>query len=513
MIPIEGRDFLFRAELINPTDRLIEDATKEAKLWTESSSAEARAVLAINKRVRPYIEENLLIAQGFSSVEYLTHVNKLVGILGTRIGANMCSDGRLPIVYYLPPVASGANRVPGGFISTLHSSFHNDDDLSNTYIKGAIASHIKFAIEQSRNPEVVEIIGSHFDSAHPGNHGCGALGLTAGAAGFPKAIALEYGGIGRYFNIVGNGFYSYDKIAENAGGKASTFSGFQDTHSAGWVFGLRESLYDEASGTMKFNRKFSLRENLIYFHNHGQILMTELLAHDFQNKIEERAKGIPFGDFRDPASLSRNLMNADRIAMKIILDEESSGYKWIPDKLKEGRTSTAVRTLAFIAMRNAVILNLADFRPGDNPFIKHNETLLRVGPVGADHNIKNVPFIEATPRGPLKKEAIDGIKDLYGLSENFFPSNGVDLSQEARVIFMTGEFDQTKYQRRFDALHEFEETASEVRQNARIIRELYPDAVRQGYLIVIPALYKRSERLLTHILLPDARMDNKKFTL
>lgn len=490
------------------TEYLVNAAKREAKQWV-NKGASNKVNNAIEHRFGPYIEENAIIAEGFSTPSYLGHIEETQDFLNTRIGAVLCSDGRLVSPFFIPPRIGGTYRKPGGLPETNSSSFFKHKELSDPIIKGAIASAVKQRLDEGKNPQVVEVVGGHFDSTHPSHHGCGALSLYHEDAGRNVPEAMRHGAISDYIKLLGKGFDAFNKIAENAGGKGDTISAFQDTHSMGYVAFLKENAYDESTGEMKFDQKKSLRDNLIELHNSkdNPILMTELTDSLFDKEIDRMAeeKGIkePL-NMRDPKALAKNLRLTGEIAMEITgnLDKQI-GYDWIPRNIRDGKSEDTIRTIAYLFIRNSAIRKLGKIIPGKHTLVEHPEQLFRVGPIGAEYNVNIVPFIEATSEGKIQSEDIVGVRKLYRLSAGIFPKMGINLNDEARVIVATGMFDGAIYNDRNAARTIFETTASRVRSNARILREEFKDGVEKGEVVVIPALYEPHSRRLTHVLEPQ----------
>lgn len=497
-----------RQEFDNNTEKFVNAAKREAVQWVNKGRPADKVNKAIERRFGAYVEENAVIARGFSTPSYLGHVEETRDFLNTRIGAVLCSDGRLVSPFFIPPRIGGTYRKPGGLPETNISSFFEHRELSDPIIKGAIASAVKQRLEEGKNPQVVEIVGGHFDTERPEHHGCGALGLHHERVGRNVPEAMRHGAISDFINLLGKGFDAFDKIAENAGGKGDTISAFQDTHTMGFVAFLKENAFDESTGEMKFDKKKSLRENLIFLHNKKKdpILMTELTDSLFEAEINRLAeeKGIrePL-NMRDPKLLAKNLRLTGEIAMEITGNlDKKIGYDWIPQNIRDGRSEDTIRTLAYLFIRNSTIRKLGNITPGKHSLVEHPEQLFRVGPIGAEYNVNIVPFIEATTEGRIQSQDIEGVRQLYRLSAGIFPKMGINLNEEARVIVATGMFDGSIYNNKNEARTRFETTASRVRSNARIIREEFKEAVREGDVVVIPALYEPHSRRLSHVLEP-----------
>lgn len=487
---------------INPTvektvNALLNDAEKDAleRISSQTPEATARIKNTLERRLKPYVTENEVIAQQLDTPEYKAFIKEADEFLGAKTGVAICPDGRISSFSLGDPRVTSFNRRLQGLPEIRKSTrtgkaVLNDPDL---------AASITTSIQEKKNggdktPEIVEFIGPHIHSQHP-EHGCGACITKLKSKGRTPELGMKLGGIAEYFEELGDGFFAFDNVAEAAGGRGTTFDLAHDAFSQGFIVGLRQEYKN-------LNESLSLRENLSKLSQAKKILMTESLDSGFRQTIlDEAAKlGKSRIDVNDFYKFAENAMLIGRIAQKLTMQEQEKGFQWLPDNIKQGKSDTAIKVFAYYALRNVVYRTLGNISSGQHHLLEHPERLIRVGPIGAEFNMQNIPFIQNAPRGRFEPIDIQGAKNLYHLSYEILQHQGVDFRQEGRIILVTGEYDQTLYANKKAARKGFNEIASVVRNNAAWIREELNDGVQAGEAIVIGCIYDPATRKLTNIL-------------
>ena len=478
----------------------------------ENASEQARARIenAVTKRLTPYIEEGKVIGRQITTNEYKNFAESTKAFLNVDIGAVGCSDGRIVAPAIATPRIAHVHRRIQGMPETRKSTGR---DKAHVMEDPLISASIKNSIDQRRqagkNPELVEFVGPHIFSADPG-HGCGAAAA--------KVESMDYGAIKEYFDELGEGFYAFNKNAELARGKGTTFDLTHDAYSQGLIFGLKNA-YDNATqaNSEMFDHSKSLRKNLINMHNNKQILMTELLRRELKDEIAQKAakKGVFKLNLKNAEQFAHNYMTIGTIAREITEEHEKTGFSWIPDALKQddvdlsiSKSPNAIRALAYTAVQNCVYTELGNIQPSKHSLLRHPEQLIRVGNIGHAFNRNTIPFIQVTPTGILRDKDLEGVKALHGLATKFLPDQGINLEEEARVIIVTGEYDESMYTKPEFAMKEKCRVESIVMENAAMIRNalmtdrVESQSIREGRTVVIPTLHKPDSREMTHVVTP-----------
>ena len=457
--------------------------------------AQKRVENAIEKRFYPYVIEGAVIAEQLVSPEYREFVKETNEYLGAKVGFIACPDGRILVIQLGDPkVASFYRRLQG--LPPIRTSTRGDHKMvpDDPFLSAAIATDIQERKPQTEVPKIVQFIGPHIHSVHP-DHGCGDRTGEMVGMGHTPEIGMAHVGIEEYFQKLGDGFYAFDNAAENAGGRGSTFDLTHDAYSQGFIIGLRKT-YE------MFNPNLSLRENLKLLADNKLILMTELLDSLFSERITEEAQKEKVSgiiDMRDFYNFGPNAILIGKIAREITKEEEKKGYLWIPRAIREDRTNTALRALAYHCVRNVVYRTLGGIKPGAHALEEHPEKLSRVGPIGADFNVSNIPFIESTVPGPLQPSDIEAVVKLYNLSYGILRAQGVKLKDEARIILVTGIYDPNIYIDQREAQKQLNLATDIVRNNAAQIRKKFEKSIITGETVVIGALHEPGTRRLTHI--------------
>lgn len=461
--------------------------------------SEERVRNAIERRFAPYVEENESIARQITTPEYEKHREETSDFLDARVGIVICPDGRIIILALGDPgVLSTHRRLMGSPETRTSTSTEKVQVLDDPTLSGSITAEFDERKTQGENLELVEFLGPHILSTHP-EHGCGALSGIMQARGHTPQIGMRMGGIAEYFEQLNEGFYAFNTVANRAGGHGTTYDVVHDAYSQGLIVGLRDTY-------TQFDTRRSLRENLINLQRNGEIVMTEMLDDSFAQQMVDLAQKmgmssptLPIADYKQVA---KNRIIIGQVAREATLQEEKDGYPFIPTKLLENQNSThaSARSLTYHLLGNVAYRVLGGIQPGQHRLLQHPEQLIRIGPIGADFNITNIPFIERTPAGSLRPEDIDGALRLYKLAGSTLEDQGINLTVEGRIILVTGEFDETQYANPTIANKAFYKEVALVANNAAKIREALAGSIATGEAIVIASLHTPGSRKLTHII-------------
>lgn len=474
------------------TETLIAAAKKDALARVDNKRAKERIETGIENRLKPYLSESIVIANQINDERYLNYVGELSNYLGTNIGIVACPDGRIIGPQIAAPRLVNLHRRLAGIPDIRKSTLNQENGyvLDDPYMSASISDRIR----KNREKPLIEIVGPHIDSENP-LHGCGALKIITTSTGSSAQTAMAYGGIPKYFEMIGNGLSAFSNAAEKAGGKGYVVDATHDAYSQGLIFGLK-SVYDQKGADAMFDRDINLRENLLQLHNNKKIVMTELLDETLKqevlNKFAQTGESSLL-ELRNPRNLAKNMQIIGRIAMEINQSMESAGFPFIPDSLKVSDDKVN-KTISFIAIRNSVYRILGNIKPGNHNLLHHPEQIIRVGPVGAAYNVETIPFTQVTPPGELRPQDIDGVKKLYGLSETILPTLGADLNKEARIIVATGEFNAKDYSSDQVANRNHENAIAVTRNNAAHLRSEFNDGVKNGEVAIISMLFEGSAK-------------------
>lgn len=487
-----------------------------------------RITNALERRLGPYIKESEIIAKQLATPEYRDFVTETKAFLDTSVGVIACPDGRILAAALTDPRVGRVHRRLQGkpefarseHLSTVDKNVYIVDD---PMMDAAITTSVQERQAQGDHKAVtVELIGPHIDSMHP-DHGCGGGAQAVSKNGRPKVTAMKYGAVPEYFETVGPSFdTTFNNTIAAAGGKGWTLDMTHDAHSQGLIFGLRYQLW--GTGTAP------LRDALTKLHQDGDILMTELLDPHLQETITAAAqdRGITSPlQIRNPEHFAQNMITVGEIAREITQEYEENGLPtWfqfptdllpgikhapegptqdikdikLTEDMPEDITENVKRTFIYHAIRNCVYRQLGDIKPGEHDLQEHPEQVIRVGPIGADFNVQTIPFSEVTPHGLLRQQDIEGAQALYGLSEGILPTLGVDLAKEARVIIVTGEYNEADYSSEGAKLKALAKVTSEVKHNVHTLCEVFEEGIINGETVVIGALHDAESREMTHVL-------------
>lgn len=479
---------------------LIVETAKQDAFERTNGSPEAllRVENAIERRFRPYVLENEIIAQQITSPEYEVFIGDLDDYLQGRIGAVDCDDGRITNDQIGDPRVVPVSRRLQGLPEVRRSTKDKDKFILNDPdITASMKVHI---LRQERKgvikPFITEFFGPHILSTHSA-HGCGKAMAEIMSAGGTVEVGMWDGGINDYFNKLGeDGFEAFNNTIEILGGQGATFDMTHDAYSQGLTFGLKDA-------RDKFSPQKTLRQNLEALHHSKDILMTELLDARFYQQIMNIADSYGFHDYinlTDVEHFGRNSVLIGRIALEITKLEEQKGFEWIPAGLIEKNDERAVRALGYVAVRNVVRRVMGNIRKGDHELMEHPEQLIRIGPIGANNNIRVIPFIHHASSGRHNSSDIADVTTLNGLLGGILQKqHGVDFREEGRIITTTGIYERDRYADDNYAEDALEETMTVVGDNAAKIRERFQRGVENGEIIVIGCLHEPKTSSLVHI--------------
>jgi hypothetical protein len=483
-------------ETVDRVDSLINTAKKDALSRVGNLEAQQRAVNGIERTLRPYILENEVIAAQLITPEYEHHVKETDKFLDIRIASVACADGRIIHMQLASPRTMSMSRRLGGIPETRQSTRNkNEHILNDPDLQASIAIDINKRKKNSdKTPEIAEFVGPHIFSENP-EEGCVYLKGRALAAGRATEIAMRHGALDEYYSILGDGIQAFDNMTRTMGGKSTTFDLTHDAYTQGIIVGLREQITN-------FDPQLLLRGNLMELHRQHKILVSQLLDNSFKGTIIDMARSVGVNsplDVVDYKHVGRNSIIIGKIARDIAAQEEEAGFGWIPDCVKDAKSERSIRALGYVSLWNIVYRTLGDIKPGQHMLQEHPERLARIGPIGADFNIENIPFIMHAPPGPLSEKELEGVARIHGLSHDVAVRQGVDLMSQGRVILVTGKFDEKRYANPEIAEEERESVNSVVGNNAAIIREKFIRSVENGETVVVGSLLEPSTRKVTHI--------------
>lgn len=485
-------------KVLATVDALLKVAKKDALERLVEITPEKIDIInaTLERSFRPYVAENETIAQQLDTPEYKAFTKEISTFLGAKVGFVVCSDGRILFLALSDPRVASVNRRPQGMLETRKSSGKNREYVLDDPDLG---SSTKTIIQESKSdlnptPELVEFVGTHIHSQDYEN-GCGAFKAKIKLEGQQPEVAMQQGGIPEYFEELGEGFFAFNNVAKNAGGKGTTFDLTHDAWTQGFIVGLRDQYKN-------FRKDLALKENLDGLSQEGKILRTTDLDEAFRKNIIDEAlvEGIDKIDINDFTKFGENAMIIGKISLKLAKQEQENGFKFIPEVIRAGKSPTALRALAYHAIRNVVYRILGNIQPGAHDLLEHPEELTRLGPIGAEFNTVHIPLVQNTPRGRLTKKDVDGAITLFNLSSDFLKNQGIDMKKEGRIMLVTGEFDPTLYADDKARRKAYNDVESVVKNNASWMREKLAKGVEAGTAIIIGCIYDPTTRKLTNIL-------------
>lgn len=496
-----------KSSLRDRVNDLVQKAEEKAleEIRTDDQVKE-RVKQALANRFRPYILEAETIAEGIAREQYQVFKEETRDFYQSLVNVVACPDGRISVLSLTDPSASYVHRALRGQLRTRLSTSKNELPIpSNTELRAGIWTVLdrmrrKYHIKK---PKVVALIGPHIDSEHP-LHGCGAAAaaLSGIGSGLPAALAtFHFGGARNYFRLLQESgeFYALDNFAMLAGADGTTIDYTHDLHSQGVIVGLGVA--------WKYLREeLSLRKNLLRLHDEERIVMSELLVPKLRSRVRDIAKTLDSTwtdgktlNYQDPKMFGEHAMLIGRVAQELTRQEAKEEYPWLPNGVKKPLDETACRIAAYHILRSAVYLILGGVEPGKHWLMLHPEQVLRVGPIGADFNVKTIAFIESAPVS-LSPDEAQSVFALYGLMERFLPALDVDLTREARIVMVTGKFNPDIYKDEDVLKEEFDRVATKVIDDAAKIKMMLKRAVVEGAAVVIPMIHHADTRRVIDIL-------------
>ncbi len=469
-------------EVKRQVDLRVEEArTIAIEHSSKSQEAISRINKAIENRFRPYVEESEVIASQLTSKRYTDFMKEQRAFLAVRTGFVACPDGRIVALALIDPrVGSGHRRLQG--LPNVRESTANEGEyiLDDPDLAASIQDEFETRKNGRDKAKIVEFIGPHINSHEP-THGCGAFGMKVDRTGQTRALGMKNGGINEYFEELGEGFFAFNNNARLSGGEGTTFDVVHDAYSQGLIFGTRDTYNSFDSGK-------SLRANLLHLEEEGKIIMTETLDGNFP--IIEVAERLGLSTRLNVDNFEQIATNAITIGKVARAIAENEGISWIPNSFRERYQEEDLKILSYYAIRNTVYRTLGNINLGNHSLLKHPEQLIRVGPIGADFNVRNIPFIQNTSDGHIHKEDIDGTLALYSLAGTVLPQLGADLTQEGRIIITTGPLEDGVSKNKVSAY---------VKNNAAHIRDQILPGVKSGEAVVIGGLYESGTKRLTKV--------------
>lgn len=458
---------------------------------TTTREARERVNNALSNHLLPYIEESEIIASQLASPEYQTFTEEVSEYLDADIGLVECPDGRIVLLALVDPGVAKTHRKLQGLPTTRKSGRDGTPVIEDAQLVGRIAKGFKDRVKKGKTPKLIEFLGPHIHSGVP-EHGCGACMAKLESIGISREVGMKFGGIDLYFDELGEEFWAFNNNAQRAGGNAETFDLVHDVYSQGFIVGLRNE-------DKNFDPEQPLRINLLNLAKQGKILMTELLDNQFSPLILETAEklGLPKSfSVKDYTRIAENAMQTGRIALEITKQQEKEGFSFIPEAVRQGKSEIAIRALAYHAIRNVVFRVLGNVTAGSHDWEEHEETLLRVGPVGPN-TLNNIVF-SLYVNGEFAEEdkRLADVKKLYDLLYGAYknnPKNKIDLKKEGRVILVVGEYDEDIDKEREDSINQA------ILHNANSIRETLPGGIKTGDLAVVALRFNPRTRRFSAI--------------
>lgn len=484
------------------TRRLILEAGKCALTRIDPNSPEAktRVLYALGERLTPFVLEDLIIAEQINSEEYRRHEKEISDFLDCLLGADLCPDGRISIQAIADPRVLGVARTLMGAPKTRKSTQDEGKQVLDDPDKAAsVEIQIRKRIREGKNPELVQLMGIHIDSHDPENS-CGAgMDEIEKTSKDPKKEKAD-GGIKHYFDKKGHTFVAIENNAKNikdeekgVQGKATFVDMVHDSHDESLIFGLKNAY-------KSYDPDKTLLENLQIMSTNKQILMTSQLDEVFGAQIQALAGelGVKSLDPKGPKNFAETSIVLGKIAKQITHQEERSGFNWIPDAIKEGKSEAAIRTIAYISIRNTAYRKLCGIEPGNHELKDHPESVLIVGPTST-FNRENIGFPLKTARGPLQSSDVKTTKFLFDIHQSSIEKRLHNEDTEGRIILVTGEHEPEAYIDEDHAQEELIKTRMTAMNNAALLREMFKDSVKEGRTVILTAIMHPGTREILQI--------------
>lgn len=478
----------------------IEDSLSRLNPRFRNRDAEARVIDGITYALAPYTEESEYIARERNSRLHQAYLGEVIAFNPNALeGAIACPDGRNDMGYILggPGEIKIDRRI--GAIPEIRKSTQEDEVVIDD---PDLSSNIETAIAEKTitadKPELIEYVMPHIISTHP-DHGCGYLKGETQEEGFAPGLGMTHGGIEEYIARVSSPLDSHHRLdlrwetafannARRAGAKGTTFLAIADHYSQGLIL----APFDIAE---KIDPNKSLRANLEALHESGDILMTEALDGAIHQRVLDLAASMgQVGniDYRNYKNLIANTMLIGRVAMEITVDMEKNGFSFLPPSIIKDASATALKALAFRAIRNSTFRILSGLTKGNHPHMRHPERFVRAGSSGAEYNSQYVPFVQRTTEGRFEESDVKRVKKLYDLLTATLLERGTNLEQNGRVITITGEVNPQHFKNAQIAERYIRAEKAFIAHNASIFRDKYERSIASGQTIVIGVLFDSS---------------------
>lgn len=492
---------------MEPIARRINDLVQHAKDVAlgrvNSPEARNRVETALEGPFRQYALEAEVIAATLTSPEYESFTERVDGYLNhARIGWIACPDGRIAGLAMGPARVASGYRKLRGLPRTRRSSITGESMPVNSVLNASVHAAFQQRERQNRPKLLVELIGPHIYSSHP-DHGCGAAAgkLSGMGSGMPVTEQTMWdGGLQEYFAEAEEtgAFDAFVNIARRSGGEGITFDITHDIATQGLIFGLRQAHRD-------LDSSITLQENLYKLASRGAIVMTELLAVQWRQRIVKMIQNIDSTfspshpkDVRDFTQFGDISILMGTAALEFTKQLEKEGFSFLPETLRGETAPDGIRVLAYHLVWNAIYQVIGGIKHGHHALIRHPERVLRAGPIGADFNVGTIPFILGTAQKLTDVDVADAFA-LYGLMARFLPGQGVDLKNEARVVMATAAFNPNSYKNEEAAEADRQLARTYALENASLMRTALKRAEQHGYTVILPVLHHTVRRSLSVI--------------
>ena len=470
----------------------------------------------LRNRLGPYLEEISIIADQRDPLKTPAHADSTKQINdyrnGVKVSMTVCSDRRKGASAVALPQTDTIHRRPGG-IPEFRESTASPDKKEYVMKDPVIAASIWYNAEKQerdgKKPKFYEKIVIHTDCAAGKKVAC----AKAADEGRPQPTGeeLEMQSLESSFDDVREPMSGFDTDIKRAGGEGLTVLSVFDIYSQGEIYGL-EYVYDEkkSRGEKLFDRNKSLRENFQEMEKNGKILRTEALDRKLLNDNPDLARIkqlidaniISPLDIKSPENHAESMGQIGEVTIELTRRyEEKNNFTWIPEAMRKNiQDPDLLRSLAVDMIRNSVRRILADIEPGNHDRLKHPEELTRIGSTGGALNEQHPSFIISTPGGQLRQQDKDAARIIIPLQGHVADELGIDREKEAQVVIITEEYDADDYNPAKPELARkaYHEKTALVKYNAAEIRNLFPEEVADGRIVVVAALHDRSRRM-THV--------------
>ncbi len=492
----------FQRAAANFTDQIVEEAKKG-----KTPEARRRIEKAALEIVQPGIGEAITIGAQVADTEYIGDATGKVGFvpemldyLNLDIRARTCADLRGAMLAYGGfPKIQNMTRSAGADLDAVVAENGQGYRVRDIDQRANIATSIRQ--RKTRNPNnparFIFITGPHFDSAEPTTHSCAANQKEIEGIGGLASIDMQQGGISHWFERTGEEFFAKDNEIRIQGGDSTTFDVSLDTHNQRIIAGLRQNY-------KYFDPARSLSENIGLLAKHGRILTSDTILELFGDEIKLQAQSLGVQDpidIFDYTKYGQNLRTIGRVAKAITQQAETNGgFDWIPpDLFFDQATGTrindeAMRAFAFTMIGNAVYRSLTGVGEGEkNPLKHHPETMLRVGPIGADFNVRTVALVQGTHTGEIQPADIARAVTLSNVLRSNLDNLGYGSEQTARVIRVTGVIDPRGKDPEAIA-SELDTAKATIQRNIEILAPHFKQGENTGSVLLFGTVHERTTR-------------------